>query len=181
MCLLSPSHKQRMVSSAFFSPSYSSLSISCGSNEKNLHEICLKHFTPFRGPYTICNMDLKIWGCWQQGKCCSKLKVNWWFFNLHCSYSNLLTWPKVCKLSWSWISKSLNYPGSERERRFLLLLVHIYVLYKTWIWTFSHCNHVTVNIKWYNFEVTFFHKPCKHNSHPFYRMCQNLCLIDVDR
>ena len=49
MCLLSPSHKQRMVSATFFSPSYSSLSISCGSNEKNLHEICLKHFTPLRG------------------------------------------------------------------------------------------------------------------------------------
>ena len=43
MCLLSPPHKQRMVSATFFSSSYSSLSICCGSNEKNLHEICLKH------------------------------------------------------------------------------------------------------------------------------------------
>ena len=63
MCLLSPSHKQRMVSATFFSPSYSSLSISCGSNEKNLHEVCLKHFTPFRGLYAIFNVDLKILGC----------------------------------------------------------------------------------------------------------------------
>ena len=49
-----------MVSATFFSPSYSSLSISCGSNEKNLHEMCLKHFTPFRGLCTIFTMDLKI-------------------------------------------------------------------------------------------------------------------------
>ena len=133
MCLLSPSHKQRMVSATFFSPSYSSLSISCGCNGKKLHEICLFNaFRPCRGLYTIVNKD--IWGWRQQGKCCLKLKVNLWFFNLLCSYSNLLTLPKVSKLLWSWIANSLNYPSSERERKVFLLL--FYVLYKTWNWAF---------------------------------------------